>query len=270
MACDIEAGTTLRAEHLATRNGNLAELPQRVILEADALVGKLATRPLRAPRKPCKNTRCANAHWSNATSVTVEARGAFRVSRKGRALGVRHDGRGSPRAAITKPFRRGGSRCEAWTFSDPLATGLLDEVDDRASLSAFPCHPKVSIAKADSKEKHRSRGTVKINSQNPWRVQPRRRRGKVATRWCRTLTSQSDAGPAAQTPAPGSHGYVARYRCRTRRRDSRGPFAMAVEIRADRIADALIETLQQTTGNEATNERAWPNCCKSSNTAWKP
>lgn len=87
LATDIDAGTTLRAEHLETRNGNLAELPQRAILEADALVGKLATRPLRAGEALQEHQVRERPLVERNQRVTVEARGnAFRVSREGRAL----------------------------------------------------------------------------------------------------------------------------------------------------------------------------------------
>lgn len=93
---------------------------------------------------------------------------------------------------------------------------------------------------------------MKINSQNPLArpaSTPPREESQPAKGAERT--SQSDAGPAAQThlrqaATDTSHDIDAARvdEIREAIRDGR------LEIRADRIADALIETLQQTTGNE--------------------
>ncbi|WP_240454179.1 flagellar basal body P-ring formation chaperone FlgA [Halomonas sp. NO4] len=87
LATDLDAGTTLRAEHLDTRRGNLAELPRRTLLEAERLVGQLTTRPLRAGEALQEHQVRERPLVERNQRVTVEARGqAFRVSREGQAL----------------------------------------------------------------------------------------------------------------------------------------------------------------------------------------
>lgn len=87
LAGDVEPGTTLRAEHLEERQGNLAELPRRTVLDVDALIGQMTTRPLRAGEALQEHQVRARPLVERNQRVTVEARGtAFRVSREGRAL----------------------------------------------------------------------------------------------------------------------------------------------------------------------------------------
>ncbi|TFH85403.1 flagellar basal body P-ring formation protein FlgA [Billgrantia azerbaijanica] len=87
LAADVEAGTTLRADHLATRQGNLAELPRRTLLDAEALIGQMTTRPLRAGEALQEYQVQERPLVERNQQVTVEARGTgFRVSREGQAL----------------------------------------------------------------------------------------------------------------------------------------------------------------------------------------
>ncbi|WP_163559802.1 flagellar biosynthesis anti-sigma factor FlgM [Halomonas sp. NO4] len=93
---------------------------------------------------------------------------------------------------------------------------------------------------------------MKINSQNPL-ARPTSTAPREETQPAKgpERTQQSDAGPAAQThlrqaAIDTSHDIdTARVEeIREAIREGR------LEIRADRIADALIDSLQQTTGNE--------------------
>ena len=93
---------------------------------------------------------------------------------------------------------------------------------------------------------------MKINSQNPLlrptstspREEPQQAKGAERT-------PQSDAGPAAQTHLRQAAVDTTHDIDTARVEEIRAAIREGrLEIRADRIADALIDSLQQTTGNE--------------------
>jgi flagella basal body P-ring formation protein FlgA len=87
LAAPLSAGETVRHDHLVMHEGNLAELPNRALLDVDEIVGQVATRPLN-PGQPLLAHQFRSLPLVERNQrVVVEARGsAFRVSREGQAL----------------------------------------------------------------------------------------------------------------------------------------------------------------------------------------
>lgn len=87
LAAALAAGDTVRRDHLTMQSGNLAELPNRTLLDIDEIVGQAATRPL-APGQPLQAHQFRSLPLVERNQrVVVEARGsAFRISREGQAL----------------------------------------------------------------------------------------------------------------------------------------------------------------------------------------
>lgn len=87
LAAPLEAGETVRRDHLVMRQGNLAELPNRALLDSDEIIGQVATRSL-SPGQPLQAYQFRSLPLvERSQRVVVEARGsAFRVSREGQAL----------------------------------------------------------------------------------------------------------------------------------------------------------------------------------------
>ncbi|WP_111414124.1 flagellar basal body P-ring formation chaperone FlgA [Billgrantia lactosivorans] len=83
----LAAGETVRREHLAMQSGNLADLPNRALLDAEEIVGQVATRPI-DPEQPLQAHQFRSLPLVERNQrVVVEARGeAFRVTREGQAL----------------------------------------------------------------------------------------------------------------------------------------------------------------------------------------
>lgn len=83
----LSAGETVRHEHLVMQSGNLAELPNRALLEVDRIVGQVATRAL-SPGQPLLEHQFRNLPLVERNQrVVVEARGrGFRIAREGQAL----------------------------------------------------------------------------------------------------------------------------------------------------------------------------------------
>ena len=83
----LSAGETVRREHLVMQSGNLAELPNRALLEVDRIVGQVATRAL-SPGQPLLEHQFRNLPLVERNQrVVVEARGrGFRIAREGQAL----------------------------------------------------------------------------------------------------------------------------------------------------------------------------------------
>ncbi len=87
LATSLSAGDTVRAEHLEQRQGNLAELPNNALLDAEQIVGQVATRTLRAGQPLQAHQFRSLPLVERNQRVVVEARGTgFRVSREGEAL----------------------------------------------------------------------------------------------------------------------------------------------------------------------------------------
>ncbi|QTP55409.1 flagellar basal body P-ring formation protein FlgA [Billgrantia sulfidoxydans] len=87
LTAPLAAGETVRREHLAMQSGNLAELPNRTLLDIDEIVGQVATRPL-SPEQPLQAHQFRSLPLVERNQrVVVEARGAaFRITREGQAL----------------------------------------------------------------------------------------------------------------------------------------------------------------------------------------
>lgn len=87
LAVGLPAGETVIAEHLALQSGNLAELPNRTLLDIDTIVGQATVRALN-PGQPLQAHQLRSVPLVERNQrVTVEARGvAFRISREGQAL----------------------------------------------------------------------------------------------------------------------------------------------------------------------------------------
>ncbi|PMR77035.1 flagellar basal body P-ring formation chaperone FlgA [Billgrantia endophytica] len=87
LATSLNAGETVRAEHLEQRQGNLGELPNRALLESDRIIGQVATRSL-SPGQPLQEHMFRSLPLVERNQrVTVEARGpGFRLGREGQAL----------------------------------------------------------------------------------------------------------------------------------------------------------------------------------------
>lgn len=87
LAVALAAGDTITSEHLTLQSGNLAELPNRTLLDIDAIIGQAATRALN-PGQPLQQHQLRSIPLVERNQrVTVEARGAaFRISREGQAL----------------------------------------------------------------------------------------------------------------------------------------------------------------------------------------
>ncbi|AMD00941.1 flagellar basal body P-ring formation chaperone FlgA [Halomonas chromatireducens] len=87
LAATLNAGDTVRPEHLEQRQGNLAELPNNALLDAEQIIGQLATRTLRAGQPLQAHQFRSLPLVERNQRVVVEARGTgFRVSREGEAL----------------------------------------------------------------------------------------------------------------------------------------------------------------------------------------
>ena len=87
LAEPLLAGEPVRLDHLEMRSGNLAELPNRALLDSNAIIGQVATRPIN-PGQPLQAHQFRSLPLIERNQrVTVEARGpAFRISREGQAL----------------------------------------------------------------------------------------------------------------------------------------------------------------------------------------
>lgn len=86
-ATDIAAGAVIRAEHLTTEHGNLAQLPRHVAEQPEQLIGQQSRRHLRAGSTLQTTFFTAPTVVERGQSVVVEAGGAnFRVSREGEAM----------------------------------------------------------------------------------------------------------------------------------------------------------------------------------------
>ncbi|MGR4067890.1 flagellar basal body P-ring formation chaperone FlgA [Billgrantia sp. C5P2] len=87
LATPLSTGEAVRRDHLEMRSGNLADLPNRTLLDIDEIVGQVATRPL-APGQPLQAHQFRSLPLVERNQrVVVEARGSsFRVSREGQAL----------------------------------------------------------------------------------------------------------------------------------------------------------------------------------------
>ncbi|EWH00939.1 flagellar basal body P-ring formation chaperone FlgA [Halomonas sp. BC04] len=87
LATKLNAGDTVRPEHLEQRQGNLAELPNNALLDSEQIIGQVATRTLRAGQPLQAHQFRSLPLVERNQRVAVEARGAgFRVSREGQAL----------------------------------------------------------------------------------------------------------------------------------------------------------------------------------------
>ncbi|MCC5881526.1 MAG: flagellar basal body P-ring formation protein FlgA [Halomonas sp.] len=83
----LSAGETVRREHLVMQAGNLAELPNRTLLEIESIIGQVATRALN-PGQPLQAHQFRSLPLVDRNQrVTIEARGkGFRITREGQAL----------------------------------------------------------------------------------------------------------------------------------------------------------------------------------------
>jgi flagellar basal body P-ring formation protein FlgA len=83
----LSAGQTVRREHLVMQSGNLADLPNRALLEVEEIVGQVATRALN-PGQPLLEHQFRSLPLVERNQrVTIEARGrGFRIAREGQAL----------------------------------------------------------------------------------------------------------------------------------------------------------------------------------------
>ncbi|MGQ4880166.1 flagellar basal body P-ring formation chaperone FlgA [Billgrantia sp. LNSP4103-1] len=83
----LAAGDTVQREDLVMHEGNLAELPNRALLDIDEIVGQVATRAL-SPGQPllAHQFRSLPLVERNQRVVVVARGAAFRVSREGQAL----------------------------------------------------------------------------------------------------------------------------------------------------------------------------------------
>ncbi|SEL74777.1 flagellar basal body P-ring formation chaperone FlgA [Halomonas daqiaonensis] len=83
----IEAGETIRPEHLVERQGSLGRLPQRTILDPDQAIGQEATRPLAAGVTLQDHHLRPRQLVKRGQRVVIEAQGAgFRIAREAEAL----------------------------------------------------------------------------------------------------------------------------------------------------------------------------------------
>ncbi|MGR2737503.1 flagellar basal body P-ring formation chaperone FlgA [Billgrantia sp. Q4P2] len=87
LGAPLSPGETVRRDQLIMHSGNLAELPNRTLLDVDEIVGQMATRAL-APGQPLQAHQFRSLPLVERNQrVVVEARGtAFRVLREGQAL----------------------------------------------------------------------------------------------------------------------------------------------------------------------------------------
>ena len=87
LAEGLPAGATVMPEHLTLQSGNLAELPNRTLLDINTIVGQATVRALN-PGQPLQEYQLRSVPLVERNQrVTVEARGvAFRISREGQAL----------------------------------------------------------------------------------------------------------------------------------------------------------------------------------------
>ena len=87
LAVGLAAGETVTADHLTLQSGNLAELPNRTLLDTQAIIGQATVRALN-PGQPLQEYHLRSVPLVERNQrVTVEARGAaFRISREGQAL----------------------------------------------------------------------------------------------------------------------------------------------------------------------------------------
>ncbi|MGM0692360.1 MAG: flagellar basal body P-ring formation chaperone FlgA [Pseudomonadota bacterium] len=83
----VDAGETLRAEHLTEREGNLDRLPDQTILDPDQAIGQEATRPLASGVVLQRHHLRAPRLVKRGQRVVIEARGTgFRIAREAEAL----------------------------------------------------------------------------------------------------------------------------------------------------------------------------------------
>lgn len=83
----IEAGETLRPEHLVERQGRLGRLPPRAVLDPDRAIGQEATRPLAAGVTLQEHHVRPRQLVKRGQRVVIEAHGAgFRIAREAEAL----------------------------------------------------------------------------------------------------------------------------------------------------------------------------------------
>lgn len=84
---EIAAGTEITQTLLEMRQGDLSRLPRRTIFEETAILGQLASRPIRAGTPLQTHQFHTRALVERGQQVVVEAAGAsFRVTREGEAL----------------------------------------------------------------------------------------------------------------------------------------------------------------------------------------
>lgn len=85
----VAPGSEITAEMLEMRRGDLSRLPQRTLLDTDAIIGQIAQRALTAGVPLREHQLEARALVERGQQVVVEASGAgFRVTREGEALGA--------------------------------------------------------------------------------------------------------------------------------------------------------------------------------------
>ncbi|HSP57070.1 MAG TPA: flagellar basal body P-ring formation chaperone FlgA, partial [Halomonas sp.] len=83
----VTPGSEITAEMLELRRGDLSRLPQRTLLDTDAIIGQVAQRALAAGIPLREHQLQARALVERGQQVMVEATGAgFRVTREGEAL----------------------------------------------------------------------------------------------------------------------------------------------------------------------------------------
>ncbi|MCG6656268.1 flagellar basal body P-ring formation protein FlgA [Halomonas campisalis] len=83
----LAAGESVREKDLELREGNLADLPSRALLDGETIVGQVATRPLRAGEPLQEHQFRALPLVERNQRVSIEAHGSgFRISREGQAL----------------------------------------------------------------------------------------------------------------------------------------------------------------------------------------
>ncbi len=84
---DIEAGETIRPEHLVERQGSLGRLPHQTILDPDQAIGQEATRPLSAGVTLQSHHLRPRQLVKRGQRVVIEAHGeGFRIAREAEAL----------------------------------------------------------------------------------------------------------------------------------------------------------------------------------------
>lgn len=84
---DIDAGETIRPEHLVERQGSLGRLPHQTLLDPGQAIGQEATRPLSAGVTLQRHHLRPRQLVKRGQRVVIEAHGAgFRIAREAEAL----------------------------------------------------------------------------------------------------------------------------------------------------------------------------------------